>query len=352
MTSEANIPEGATGSVQEQQEQAVENSNITDLALCVHDQDKSFCFPGPMEIPGVLRDYCAALLTRCEEMRRLEPEREDFTVSHRDISWRVHVDDRAVDGQWLRARRMPKQAPHLGEGGLPSRLPPSMVNVLLHPELRRGGLIMIMGGAGCGKTHTAAAIVRSRLEHFGGIAYTVEDPPEHPLHGWHEGPNKVRGYCTQTLVASGVRTPDGWAASMNGALRSQPAGTPCILFVGEIRSNMAADVAIQAAGNGFLVIVTSFATDIPSGVADLIKRVGVERAGVISRLLRVVLYQRLVDGMLSAKICVSPNANSRMAAMMMGGLGQLARLDEEVQRQANYVRTDADLWRATVPEGS
>jgi len=115
---------------------------------------------------------------------------------------------------------------------------------------------------------------------------------------------------------------------------------------------MAADVAIQAAGNGFLVIVTSFATDIPSGVADLIKRVGVERAGVISRLLRVVLYQRLVDGMLSAKICVSPNANSRMAAMMMGGLGQLARLDEEVQRQANYVRTDADLWRATVPEGS
>jgi twitching motility protein PilT len=213
---------------------------VTDLALSVSDSTKSFCFPGPAAIPSQFRDYCSALLSRCQEMRKDRPEREDFSVAYQDIVWRAHFDKDAIDGEWFRLRRMPKNAPHLGEGGLPSRQPPALVKVLLHPELRRGGLLFVCGATGSGKTTTASATVRSRLELYGGMAYTVEDPPEHPLNGWHTGENGIRGYCAQTLVASPGETGDGWSASMSGALRSQPAGTPSILFVGEIRSKLAA----------------------------------------------------------------------------------------------------------------
>ena len=61
---------------------------------------------------------------------------------------------------------------------------------------------------------------------------------------------------------------------MIGALRSQPARTPSILFGGEIRNVRAAEVAVQAAVNGFLVIATGFATGIPSGLDALLKMLG------------------------------------------------------------------------------
>jgi Tfp pilus assembly ATPase PilU len=325
-------------------------ATITDLALSADDFAKSFCFPGPKPIPGEFKDYCMALLNRCKAILDEYPQRDDFAVSHQDVSWRVHFDKRSIDGEWYRLRRMPKSAPHLGENGLPSKLPPSIRNVLLHPELRKGGLLYVCGATGSGKTTTAAAIVRSRLESFGGMAYTVEDPPEHPLNGWHKGANGLMGYCAQTMVNTGDDNAAGWANSMMGALRSQPAGTPSILFVGEVRTPQAADVAIQAAGNGFLVIVTGFATDVPSGIEALLKLLGRERCFVLGHLLRVVIYQQLIrsgsgDSLsLNAQVCVSPSSNSRMATIVASG--QVLRLQDEVSRQSHAIRTDADLWKA------
>jgi Tfp pilus assembly pilus retraction ATPase PilT len=338
-------------------------TSITDLALSVGDMSKSICFPGPCEIPAEFQDYSVALLAHCQTIRGANPDRADFAVSHRDIVWRAHFDQDAIDGEWYRLRRMPKSAPHLGEEGLPSKLPASIVRVLLQPELRAGGLLFICGPTGSGKTTTASATVRSRLQTFGGMAYTVEDPPEHPLNGWHVGTGGVRGYCTQTLVAHRPEksSEDGWSAAMAGALRSQPAGTPTILYVGEIRTKEAADVAIQAAGNGFLVVVTGFATDIPSGVAALLKLLGTQRAETLAQLLRVVLFQRLADSRLrgaegepapidakviQAQICVSPSGSSRVATVIAGG--NLGRLQDEVQLQSNLVRSETDLWKTAV----
>jgi Tfp pilus assembly pilus retraction ATPase PilT len=321
--------------------------SVTDLALSVDDASKSYCFPGPSAIPAGLRDYCHALLGRCKAVMNDSPGRDDFSVSHQDVVWRVHFDKRAIDGEWFRLRRMPKNAPHLGDNGMPSKLPASIRNVLLHPDLRHGGIVYVCGAAGSGKTTTAAAIVRSRLERFGGMAYTVEDPPEHPLNGWHHGKNGVAGICAQTMVNTAGQNAAGWAESMMGALRSQPAGTPSMLFVGEVRTEAAADVAIQAAGNGFLVIVTGFATDVTSGIDALIKLLR-GRCQSLAHLLRVVVYQKLVESgdslILNAQICVSPSSNSRMATIIASG--QTLRLADEVMRQSHAIRTDQDLWKA------
>jgi Tfp pilus assembly ATPase PilU len=336
-------------------EPAAPEPTITDLALSADEFAKSFCFPGPRQIPGENRDYCQALLDRCMAMVNEYPNRYDFAVSHREVTWRVHYDKLAIDGEWFRLRRMPNSAPHLWENGLPSKLPQSIRNVLLHPELRKGGLVYVCGATGSGKTTTGAAIVRSRLELFGGMAYTVEDPPEHPLNGWHKGANGISGYCSQTMVDSGDDSAAGWANSMMGALRSQPAGTPSILYVGEVRTPQAADVAIQAAGNGFLVIVTGFATDVPSGIEALLKLLGRERCYVLGHLLRIVIYQQLIRSgdsslALNAQVCVSPSSNSRMATIVSSG--QVLRLQDEVSRQSHAIRTEADLWKAAGGTGS
>lgn len=332
---------------------------ITDLALCVSTPDLSYCFPGPRPIPDDFVDTCNILRERCvtkrnesrvQQMHRVV-EMTEFTVSHNNVVWRVHYDANAIDGDWIRMRRMPQEAPHLGRGGLPSSLPAPIVNTLLHPDLRAGGLVFVVGGTGQGKTHTATATVRSRLQMYGGMAFTIEDPPEHPLNGWHEGQNGVRGICAQHQVLPQPDGSDGWASAMRGALRSQPSGTPSMMFVGEIRTQAAAEVAMQAAGNGFLVLATGFATDVPSGVEHLLKQLGAHRANILAYLLRVVLYQRLVDSpsrsgsgekVVQVQVAVSPSGNSRVATIIAGG--QLARLQDEAQRQLNIVRADQDLW--------
>ncbi len=102
------------------------DATITDLALCIADGSKSFCFPGPAQIPPEFRNCCGALVQRCNEKRRERPEQDDFAVSHQDIVWRAHFDEQSIDGEWYRLRRMPRHAPYLGDGGLPSRLLPAL----------------------------------------------------------------------------------------------------------------------------------------------------------------------------------------------------------------------------------
>jgi len=112
-------------------------------------------------------------------------------------------------------------------------------------------------------------VLVSRLLRYGGFAYTIEDPPEIiALNGRHGN-----GYCTQTRVYDGA---SGWEDSIKEILRSQPVGTSLMLFIGEIRSAEAARMAIRAASNGFLVITTSFATDMIAGIDTFYQLLGDE----------------------------------------------------------------------------
>jgi len=127
---------------------------------------------------------------------------------------------------------------------VPSRFIDPIEKILMQPSLSGGGLILICGAPGSGKTTTASAILVSRLLKYGGFAYTIEDPPEIiALNGRHGN-----GYCTQTRVYDGA---GGWEESIKEVLRSQPVGASLILFIGEIRNAEAARMAIRAASNGF-----------------------------------------------------------------------------------------------------
>jgi twitching motility protein PilT len=261
-------------------------------------------------------------------------ERDDFMVEARGSFWRGRRSP-AVDGVWLRMRRMAEKAPTLDT--LPLPLPSGVKKGLLHPALKSGGFVHVCGSAGSGKTTSAAATLVSRLMQSGGMATTIEDPPELPLNGFHG-----KGYCAQTWV-KGDGTAD-WIESMRAALRGQPAGLHSMLFVGEVRDSETAQAMVRAASNGFLVISTGFGNDVVTGIDTFFQLLGARYAGTLAGVLRGVLYQQLRDGRFTAEMLVSEDGGSPVASLIRRGA--LAQLENELQYQRNRMAGGQDLWQA------
>lgn len=278
-------------------------------------------FPGPLRIAEVSIGNISELLTRCNAC-----DKNDFMISYAGEFFRGRRETRSVDGTWYRLRRMPPEPPALKS--LPSPLPPGVVSMLESPLLRKGGLVYICGAPGSGKTTTASGTVVTRLRKFGGFAYTIEDPPEMPLNGWHGN-----GYCCQTWVATEEEA--GWQESFRGVLRSQPVGTPSILYVGEVRDAESASALMRAAANGFLVVATGFGTDIISGLEALVRLAGQKESvsNPLANLLRLVIHQRIMGSVLATSSLASLDGSSPVAAKIRSGI--LTHLATDIQFQAN-----------------
>lgn len=75
-----------------------------------------------------------------------------------------------------------------------------------------------------------------------------------------------------------------------------------MLFIGEIREDGAAREALRAAGNGFLVITTSFASDVATAVQSFSDRIEKGQIEMFSQLLRGLLFQRLENKLLQVQL--------------------------------------------------
>lgn len=173
----------------------------------------------------------------CEDLLK-KHGREDFSLRHYGTSYRASVI-RSIDEVVFVLRRFPESVQRLQSIGIH----PALVEKLLKPGL--SGLIVVSGAFGQGKTTTSGAILVGRLEKLGGVAVTVEDPPELPLHGKHGN-----GICFQTWVERG-----GFADACRKATR----WAPSMILLGEIRDAETAVEALRAAVNGRLVLCTTHA---------------------------------------------------------------------------------------------
>jgi len=163
----------------------------------------------------------------------------------------------------------------------------------MHERLGAGGLILICGETGNGKSTTCASAIKSRMQKFGNFGLTVEDPPEFPLHG-KQG---EFGRCIQTEVRSG-----DFANALKGAMRCYPTMNGSILFVGETRDHETASEVLRVATNGHLVFTTIHGTDIISSIKRFISLATANRSsseadikGIFASSMRMVLHQRLRD---------------------------------------------------------
>lgn len=300
---------------------------LSDLHIKEKEPEKSIAYPGPRPVDASEMPLVLSLLELLKDGTRL-----NFIIEKDGVFWRGRHDKQAVDGTWFRLRRMAEKTPHLNE--LPSPMPSIIKDILLSNSIGRGGLIHIAGGPGCGKTTTGSATIKSRLMESGGVAYTVENPPELPLNGWH-GP----GYCTQTWVAGD----DGedWEESMRGVLRSQPTGTKLMLYVGEVNDPATARAMLRAASNGFLVVSTGFGSDIISGIDTFFQLIGHEHAPAFAAALRVIVYQTIQNGRFGVQVLTSEGPSSPVGNIIRSG--HLAQLQNEINFQMNHVKAGRPL---------
>lgn len=140
------------------------------------------------------------------------------------------------------------------------------------------GMILVTGPTGSGKTTTLYTIINILNKPEVNIV-TIEDPIEYAI-----------PYVNQTQVNPKVGL--NFAVGLRAFLRQDPD----IIMVGEIRDSETADVAVQAALTGHLVLSTLHTNDAPTTIPRLID-LGIPHYLVVDSL-TLVLAQRLVR-----KIC-------------------------------------------------
>lgn len=273
-----------------------------------------------------------------ERISQIPSLRIDFRIEHQGRAWRVYRDHSEF-GTQVSIRRLPVDAPSLGD----LQYSNLYVNEILRSQwLNDGGLVLVSGLTGQGKTTTAAGTIRTRLERFGGRAITVEDVIETTLEGrWGTGS------CRQILVNYEHKDTklQGFAGAIRRAYRSMPATRPGMLYIGEVRDAETATEVLKAAANGMLVVTTIHSFDTSSALlrlATLAEHAMGEAAHLaLSQALRVVINQELrLDpggqgwgrGRYKAKILLSDGSSHGVAYTIRkreySNLGQIQDMQE------------------------
>lgn len=219
--------------------------NFSDLYL---GSEKSYCGGAGMDglspLPATAQAEAHELRELCVDRHNATGHHE-FSVCHNKTAYRVSLLDSMTDEVYV-LRRFPASAPSLDSLKLHS----VFVQRFLKPKLQ--GLLLVTGAYASGKTTTASAIVKGRLENLGGVAVTIEDPIEMPLEGEYE-----KGVCYQTWVQDGNFAPH---------VKSSARWAPSMLFLGEIRDGATALEALKASINGIFVVATFHAASIEAAL--------------------------------------------------------------------------------------
>ncbi len=205
------------------------------------------------------------------ESRLPQDGRIGVAVDGRPVDLRVSTLP-TVSGESIVVRILDRQAlmPGLHSLGMPEDVLAGFRRCLRSPH----GLIVVTGPTGSGKTTTLYSALQE-LNAADVKILTAEDPVEYDLDG-----------VMQTSVSPAVQVT--FASLLRSFLRQDPD----VIMVGEIRDDETAQVAVQAALTGHLVLSTLHTPDSASAVARLMD-LGVEPFLISSSLIGV-LAQRLV----------------------------------------------------------
>ena len=158
----------------------------------------------------------------------------------------------------------------LGELGLYPKLEQQLNEIVQKPN----GMILVTGPTGSGKTTTLYACLQA-VDHESRNVITVEDPVEYQVAGYGQ---------VQVNEKQGLT----FAVGLRSILRQDPD----VIMVGEIRDAITAQIAIQSALTGHLVLSTLHTN---SATATIIRLIDMEiEPFLVSSTLQAVLAQRLV----------------------------------------------------------
>ncbi len=160
------------------------------------------------------------------------------------------------------------------------------------------GMILVTGPTGCGKTTTLYSILKLLNRRHVNIV-TIEDPVEYDM----EGVNQIQVNTDAKLT---------FATGLRSILRQDPN----VILVGEIRDNETADIAINLAMTGHLVLSTLHTNNAATAIPRLID-MDIEPF-LIASTTNVIVAERLVRQIHQA--CrVSEEVPSMTLASQVGG---------------------------------
>jgi len=259
---------------------------IKDTASDIHIEPDMKATRIRYRVHGILRDLMrppagmhSAIVSRvkvCGRMdiaeRRLPQEgRVRLQAEGREIDLRISSMP-TVLGEKIVIRILDKQrlSVKLESLGFRQRALDSFLSILRRPY----GLVLVTGPTGSGKTTTlysALSVLRSPERNI----MTVEDPVEYQLD-----------------LINQIQVQESIGMTFARALRSILRQDPDVIMVGEIRDELTARVAVQAALTGHVVLATLHTNDAAGSVARLVD-MGIEPY-LLSGALNGVVAQRLV----------------------------------------------------------
>jgi type IV pilus assembly protein PilB len=205
------------------------------------------------------------------EKQRAQDGKITMDVEGRLIDIRV-ATMRTIWGEKIVLRLLDKSRNvlRLDELGFPAAILPTFRDLLKS----NFGMVIVCGPTGSGKTTTLYASLHE-LDRAALNVATIEDPVEYTLADVNQ---------TQVNAAAGI----DFAAGLRAILRQDPD----VILVGEVRDRETAQIAVQAALTGHLVLSSMHATDAPSALFRLLE-MGVEPFLVAASVTGIVA-QRLV----------------------------------------------------------
>jgi general secretion pathway protein E len=204
------------------------------------------------------------------ERRLPQDGRVRVSVGHKEYDLRVSVIP-TLHGENVVIRILPTtMLMDLEELGLSQDNRDKMASLIAQPH----GIIMVTGPTGSGKSTTLYACL-GRLNTRERKIITIEDPVEYEIRGISQ---------TQINPAIGLT----FASSLRSMLRHDPD----VMMVGEVRDRETAEITIQTALTGHLVLSTLHTNDAASGAVRLID-MGVDPY-LIASSVRAFAAQRLV----------------------------------------------------------
>jgi type IV pilus assembly protein PilB len=271
-------------------------------------------------VPGVVSRIKIMSDLDISERRIPQDGRVGLTIDGRHVDVRV-VTLPSVDGESVVLRILDKDNVQLDleKLGL-QELELGRFRKAFH---RAHGAVLATGPTGSGKSTTLYAALTELNSPDKGII-TIEDPVEYQLEG-----------VTQIQI-----NPKAGLTFANG-LRSMMRADPDILMVGEIRDRETAQIAVEGALTGHMVLSTLHTNDAPSAITRLIE-MGIEPF-LIASALDAVVAQRL-----ARTLCTHCKNRSIVPAAVLRDHGFNAQFDIEAYEPVGCVRCGGMGYRGRI----
>lgn len=150
-----------------------------------------------------------------------------------------------------------REAAELGLSG-------AVAEELFGPRLSSGGLVIVCGNYGSGKTSAVNAAIRQRIRLYGGYALVMGDPIEY-RYGGHHGTNSRPGYVEQVDLQG-----RDLMAEVRASMRNFPSGGVSMLGWPELIGSEGVGELLRASTRGSLVFADMHALSIEAAIANIL----------------------------------------------------------------------------------